>query len=169
MSVNPSSSSIVRLLRDRAGELPGVRAYTYLSGGDAVTLTYAELDLRARTIAAHLQRRCAAGERALLLYPPSMEYIAGFYGCLAAGCVAVPGYPPRMNRSLDRLESIIDDARPKVALTTSQVLRQIREHASGSEVLSRVEWIATDGQLDESPDAWLEPRLTPDTLAFLQY
>ncbi|HVR38679.1 MAG TPA: AMP-binding protein, partial [Thermoanaerobaculia bacterium] len=143
----------MRILRERANESPEVCAYTYLTGRETLTLTYAELDIRARTIAAHLQQRNAAGERALLLYPPSMDYIAGFYGCLAAGAIAVPAYPPRMNRSLGRLEAIIDDARPKFALTTEQVLRQIREHAAESPVLSRVDWIATDQPLPESADA----------------
>ena len=63
------------------------------------------------------------GERALLLYPAGLDFIAAFFGCLYAGVVAVPAYPPRRNRSLSRIQAIADDAEAKVALTTVQVLR----------------------------------------------
>src|ERR1700730_16473270 len=107
-----SISSIVDLLRQRAEDLPDKRSYTFLAGGEEVeALTFLELNRRAQAIGARLQRIKAKGERALLLYPPGLEYISAFYGCLAAGTVAVPAYPPRMNRNLDRLEAILEDAR----------------------------------------------------------
>ena len=64
-------------------------------------LTRGELDRRARALAARLQARGLAGRRALLLYPPGLEFIAAFFGCLYAGVVAVPAYPPRPNRPDD--------------------------------------------------------------------
>ncbi len=76
-------------------------------------------------IAAALQAGSAAGERALLLYPPGLEYIAGFFGCLYAGVIAVPAYPPdpmRLERTLPRLRAIIRDAQARVVLTTSFIL-----------------------------------------------
>ena len=54
----------------------------------------------------------------MLLYPAGLEFIAAFFGCLYAGVVAVPVYPPRRNRSLIRIQAIADDAEAKVALTT---------------------------------------------------
>ena len=60
-------------------------------------LTWGELDRRARAIAAALTEAGAAGERALLLYPPGLDYLAAFFGCLYAGTVAVPVYPPRLD------------------------------------------------------------------------
>lgn len=36
----------------------------------------------------------AVGDRAVLLYPPGPEFILAFVGCLFAGVVPVPVYPP---------------------------------------------------------------------------
>jgi acyl-CoA synthetase (AMP-forming)/AMP-acid ligase II len=58
-------------------------------------LSYGELDRRSRAIASQLQGLGLSGERALLLYPPGLDYLAAFFGCLYAGVVAVPAYPPR--------------------------------------------------------------------------
>ena len=65
------------------------------------------------------------GERALLLYPPGLDFISAFFGCLYGGVVAVPVYPPRRNRSLERIQAIADDADAKVALTTDTVLSRV--------------------------------------------
>src|SRR5205807_1551124 len=96
--------------------------YTFLVDGEGeeVFLSYGELDRRARAIAARLQAAGAAGERVLLLYPPGLDYIAAFFGCLYAGAVAVPAYPPRLNRNLSRLQAVVADARAKFALTITQ-------------------------------------------------
>ena len=86
--------TLVELLRVRMSDAPSKHAYTYLRDGetDALTWDYGELDRRARAIAAWLQSCGAAGERALLLYPPGLDYLAAFFGCLYAGVVAVPAY-----------------------------------------------------------------------------
>jgi acyl-CoA synthetase (AMP-forming)/AMP-acid ligase II len=88
------------LLQMRAGEHPDRLVFRFLQDGDSdvVTITYGELDRRARAIGAWLESLNASEERALILYPPGLEYIASFLGCLYAGVTAVPAYPPRLNR-----------------------------------------------------------------------
>src|SRR5436305_9087708 len=104
-------SSLTELLRLRAEGQPEQIAYTFLIDGETEQhVTYGELDRQARAIGAWLQSYGAEGERVLLLYPPGLQYIAGFFGCLFAGGIAVPAYPPRLNHSLHRLQSIISDA-----------------------------------------------------------
>ena len=97
-------SNLVELLRHRARCQAEDVAFTYLVDGEdeEVRLTYRELDGQARAIGAWLESPDLAGERALLLYPAGLEFIAAFFGCLYAGVVAVPVYPPRRNRSLER-------------------------------------------------------------------
>ena len=56
------------------------------------------------------------GDRALLLYPPGLDFIVGFFGCLYADVVAVPTYPPRRNRKNTRLQTMAQDAQPQVIL-----------------------------------------------------
>ena len=120
-------STLTDLLSWRALEQPERVAYTFLKDGetDEVHLTYGELDRQARAIAAHLQVLGATGERVLLLYPSGLEYIAAFFGCLYAGAVAVPAYPPRLNRSVERLQAIVNDAQAMVG-SPSRVVPQQR-------------------------------------------
>lgn len=101
----------VDLLQSRAQQQPDRVAYCFWLDGETphASLTYAALDRKARAIAARLQQHCKAGDRALMMYPAGLEFIAAFYGCLYAGMVAVPAYPPRRNRKLERLQSMIDD------------------------------------------------------------
>ena len=61
------------------------------------------------------------GGRALLLFPPGLEFITAFLGCLYSGTVAVPAYPPRKKRGLNRLAAIARDAEPDLILTTSSL------------------------------------------------
>jgi acyl-CoA synthetase (AMP-forming)/AMP-acid ligase II len=84
-------------LRERASHQPEEIVYTFLLDGETESdwLTYQVLDRQARAIAATLQSYQTMGERALLLYPPGLEFVAAFFGCLYAGVVAVPVYPPR--------------------------------------------------------------------------
>src|SRR6185436_3063155 len=91
------AGSWIGLLRQRVAEGPEHRLYTFLGNGEeeAGHLDYRELDRQARSVGALLQRHGAGGERALLLYPPGLEFIAAFFGCLYGGAIAVPAYPPR--------------------------------------------------------------------------
>jgi natural product biosynthesis luciferase-like monooxygenase protein len=168
------ASTLVELLRWRAQHQPDQKAYTFLTGGEgeSVTLTYQALDERARSIAAALQARGEAGDRVILLYPPGLEFIGAFFGCLYAGAVAVPAYPPRMNRSFHRLLSIIADAQPKFALTTTPILSKVEallgDPANGLH-LEGLRWLDTDAIRLDGLEDWRTPSVAEDGLAFLQY
>src|SRR5690349_2110011 len=120
-------ASLVGLLRVRAGERPDHPVYRYLAeGGEEILLSTGELDRLARGIAARLAERGAVrGDRALLLYPPGLELVAAFFGCLYAGVVAVPAYPPRNARGLPRLRAIAADAGPRFVLTPQSLLSRV--------------------------------------------
>ncbi len=169
--------SFVALLRNHAQNLSDKTAFTFLQDGETVAgmLSYAELDQRARAIAAKLQAQGVAGDRALLLYPPGLDFVAAFFGCLYAGCVAVPAYPPRANRSFERLQSIITDAEAQFALTTGE----LKEKLAGKLIRAdstEIQCVATD---DESMggvagianwvEAWNVTAPASNQLAFLQY
>src|SRR3982074_3206463 len=95
-----ASATLVDILRSHAADQADIRAFTFLDdkGAESETLTYLELDRKARAIAARLQEHSARGAPVLLLYPPGLEFIAAFFGCLYAGALAVPAYPPRPNQ-----------------------------------------------------------------------
>ncbi|HET9210870.1 MAG TPA: AMP-binding protein, partial [Thermoanaerobaculia bacterium] len=161
-------ATLVEALRRRAESRPDRLAYTFLLDGETRELhvTYGELDLQARAIAARLQALGAAGERALLLYPAGLQYAAAFLGCLYAGAVAVPAYPPRPNRPDSRIRAILADARARLVLTTSAVLPNAERLLGGE---PGVHWLATDGLDTEAAADWRQPAIAPDSLAFLQY
>jgi acyl carrier protein len=163
--------TLVDLLRHRAHHQARMQAYTFLVDGEQeeVVLTYAELDRQARALASRLAQLNLQGERALLLYPAGLEFIVGFFGCLYAGVVAVPAYPPRMNRSLDRIHSIALDAEARVALTTTAVHERVLPLLDETPDLKRLTWLATDRPTDGLEDAWRRPEVDSGTLAFLQY
>jgi acyl-CoA synthetase (AMP-forming)/AMP-acid ligase II len=167
-------STLVELLRWRALHQSTRRAYTFLVDGETeeVHVTYGELDRQARAIGAQLQRLGASGERALLLYPPGLEYIAAFLGCLYGGVVAVPAYPPhpaRLDRTWPRLQAIVQDAQPLVALTTSSILSIIERVLAQAPDFQAMRWVATDNLADSLAEEWRDPGVSSSTLAFLQY
>lgn len=167
----PEVTTFVELLRWRAAHQPNNIAYTFLVDGESeeVHCTYAQLDEQARAIAAKLQQMNVSGGRALLLYPAGLDYIAAFFGCLYAGVAAVPAYPPRRNRSLSRIESIVTDSEACVALTTNQILGNVKRRFSQEPTLQGLDWMVTEDLDTTVADTWVMPNINGDTLAFLQY
>ncbi len=166
-----SHSTLVDLLRWRASIQPDRLAYTFLSDGETEEgrLTYSELDRKARSIGAKLQSMGLAGERALLLYPPGLEYIAAFWGCLYAGVVAVPAYPPQNKRNLPRLLSIISDAGAKIALLRESFASKMTTLFAEDETRMAIPVQATDIEITELAEQWEPPKVDTNSLAFLQY
>src|SRR5689334_18365797 len=105
-------NTLVELLRERA-RLEPARGLTFLRDGeeDEARISYRELDAQARAIASRIQQEASPGDRALLLFAPGLDYIAAFFGCLYAGLIPVPVYPPephRLERSLLRLQAVAE-------------------------------------------------------------
>ncbi len=185
-----AGGSLVELLRFRARAQPNDDAFVFLHDGEdeGDAVTYAELDRRSRLVAAVLQDRVPPGARALLMYPPGLDFVSAFFGCLYARVVAVPVFPPRWrepDRNLARAVSIAEDARPAVVLsTTGTVENWARAAAAGTAPrLARLAtsppgwrdrdgaaaWVATDAVDESAARAWRDPGAVPRTLAFLQY
>ncbi|HZI11502.1 MAG TPA: amino acid adenylation domain-containing protein [Myxococcus sp.] len=170
--VCPDGASFVDVCRARAARQPEERVFTFLDDEGERTVTYAELDAGARAVAALLQRHLAPGDRALLLYPPGREYVLGFLGCLYAGVVAVPAYPPdplRLSRTLPRLQALVADCGARVALTTSGIAELVEPLTEGAPDLRALRWLATDSVPDSEAEAWRAPGVTGEAVAFLQY
>jgi acyl-CoA synthetase (AMP-forming)/AMP-acid ligase II len=161
---------MVELSRARSAAEPGKTIYTFLSDDGAPRdATYGEIDHRARIVAGRLQEEARAGARAILLYPPGIDFIAAYLGCLYAGVVAVPCYPPGLSRhSALAARKIALDCGAELVLTSQSWARhpQLRLLFAGSPELG---WIKTDSLDDSDADRWREPDLAPGDLAFLQY
>jgi natural product biosynthesis luciferase-like monooxygenase protein len=161
-----SVSNLVELLRHWAGKKPGFQAFTWLSEGrHRASLNYAELDCRARSIAILLKSVGAAKSPVLLAYPPGLDFIAGFFGCLYAGAIAVPVYPPDASRGWARLNSIAGNCGARAGLTVAPLAKLFTEREAPSGVC----WFTEQDVRSDGAERWEKPHITPETLAFLQY
>lgn len=168
------SVTLVDLLSHRARTHPDQRCFTFLSNGEVEdgSLTYKELDLRARSVGAALQSLTSQGDRALLIYPADLEFVQAFFGCLYGGVIAVPTYPPqtRTRRSLERLRAIIQDVQPAVILTTSSLTGAVNNLLSlAYEAQVPTQVITTDTISSDGASDWRAPDIDGEMLAFLQY
>lgn len=165
----PPETHLVDRLRYCCAVKPDQVAFYFIDNGEEATLTYQQLDRRARSIAHQLMDAGMQGGRALLLYPPGLEFVSSFFGCLYAGAVAVPAFPPRLNRNLKRIQTISNDAEASIVLTVEQVIDRTQSVLSATPHLKKLDWLATNLVTTENADRWKDPEIRPDSLAIVQY
>lgn len=168
----PDITDLVALLRLQATQQPEALACTFLrfkGEGEDDSVTYGELDEQARAIAAWLQLLGATGKQAILLYPSGLPYLTAFFACQYANVLAVPAYPPHSERFVPRIRAIVEDSQATVILTTTQIKASVKRWFAGVPELEKLEWLTTDDISVQMADAWREPVVTSETLAFLQY
>ncbi len=170
-SLPADSATLIDVLRWRARYQSDQRIYTFLRNGEEEDgfLTYGELDQQARRIGAHLQDIAKPGDRAMLLYPAGLDFIAAFFGCLYAGVLAVPAYPPRNRRHLPRIEAILKNSAADLVLVDSQFETRIQTWISqlqDGEKRTLLNCAVLSSGLEKE---WRDPQVTPDSLAFVQY
>lgn len=169
------NETMADVLRRSADERPEQCTFSFLADGEAQEdrFTNRELDARARAIAGMLKERELCGERVLLFYPPGLELIAAVFGCFYAGAVVILPWPPdprRLDRTLPRLLSIVDDAQASALLTTSAMAEQSARTFADVPRLASLPRLTTDDADPEQAVRW--PDHTgpdPSDLALLQY
>src|SRR5208283_146317 len=176
------AASILGHLDRLADEHPDKLLYSYLDvNGDALeSYTYASFLRRTQAIAGHLLKdgRFAAGDRLLLAYPPGLEMICAFFGCVRAGLIPVPVYPPSsrgFQSALYKTVHIAKDCQAAGILTSGDYHASLKTNlarrgvsASGVDVdyISNLPWIATGDFVDVISGSL--PADSPEIL-FLQY
>ena len=170
-SANTDIDTLTQVLEERARLAPARVGFTFLMDGerDAVSLTYAELDARARAVARSLSELNAAGKPVLVMHPPGLDFIAGLFGCFYAGAIAVPTYPPTgmRSRSASRLANIVADVEPALALSTRIGWERAKLLAACEPGLEGLERLATD-TLAPAPD-YRCAAVAPGSPAIIQY
>ncbi len=168
------ASSLVEIAQLRASQSPHELAYRFLVDGEieGPAYSYAELDQKARAIAATVSRVSRAGDRALLLFEPGLEFIPALLGCFYAGVVPVPTYPPRLDRlaqGWSALQRLARDCSPTLGLSTADLIRVLSRGMPDAGGRGPFHWLASD-QVDLSlAQAWQQQPIDPQTIAFLQY
>ena len=162
--------TVVEVVGRHALERGNATAFSFVRGdGQPVdTLTFAQLNERVTAVAQELARAGVhPGDRVLVMYPASLDYICGLLGCLAAGAVAVPTYPPnpgRLVRAGERVAQILDDAAARVAIGKAEHLHALVA-TLGPEQLCGLD-VARPSQ---GHSELRLPTPTPETPAILQY
>ncbi|MDQ1612096.1 MAG: hypothetical protein QOG00_2027 [Pyrinomonadaceae bacterium] len=160
-------TTLIEMLRDRAAARPDADGFVWIAAdeGHERRLSYAGLDTRARAVAAWLQANVKRGDRVALMFDPGLEFLAGFFGCLYAGAIAVPAYGSRGRRDRNRIEAIIQDSRPAAVLTGGARASQVMEFARGRGVRA----VAVETITDDAASGWTDPGARALELAYLQY
>jgi acyl-CoA synthetase (AMP-forming)/AMP-acid ligase II len=157
----------VRDAFERHGDRP---LFTFLADGtgDGVTWTNSDLHREASQVARLLRASVAPGARVLIMAAPGLDYVAAFFGCLYAGVVAVPAYPPtalNARHGLERIYAIMQDAQVAAVLADNTVSAALEQYASyvPQRLLTMDEARHAVGDDDVLSGAH------PDETAFLQY
>lgn len=184
---HPAPGTLPELLAARAQRFGDRLAFRYSRDGEeeqTTTVTFRELDMRARRIAASLQQQGTAGERVLVLCPPGLDFIAGLFGCLYAGAIAVPVHPPLRDHLVPRVAAIIADVAPRFALTTAELQPRIRAAIDGLGAGpvdgAPLHWCVTDAvggdvtdditdDVGNGTENWAGPAIAPEAVAMVQY
>jgi acyl-CoA synthetase (AMP-forming)/AMP-acid ligase II len=160
--------SLVTLLARRAESEPGGRAYVFLSdrGEEEAALTFRELHDASHALAARLGEMAEPGDRAILVFPPGLEFLIAFFGCLIARVIAVPMMIPRRNSARDSSAAILANCEPALALTSSAFALRADLHARFQR--AQLQWLSVD-PAPAGPVASAFPTPEPHDIAFLQY
>ena len=167
--MDPDFSSLVHMLRHRASADPDRTAFIYLAGDDLdeTRVTYGELDREARSIAVNLSEHDVVGRPVILLEAPGLQFMAALFGCLYAGAIVVPNYPPagkETSKASRRFLSIAHDARPSALVGSGKTLAIAKNWAA-----KKIPCIDLDAIARDKDEDWIKPELTRSTLALIQY
>src|SRR6202451_4449374 len=175
-------ASILNKLDSLGDENPPKLLFSYLdlNGNQIEGYSYERFLHRTKVIAGHLRRehRFAAQDRVLLAYPPGLEMICAFFGCVRAGLIPVPVYPPSsrgFQSALYKMVHIAKDCQAAGILTSRDYHASLKTNlarsgvsASGVDVdyISGLPWIPTEDFADTIPD---QPPAEHSEVLFLQY
>lgn len=172
----PIAGTLVDVVRQRAITDAGKIAYTFLAdgAGDARSITWGQLDLRARRLAAALAQRGGAGQPVLLALPTGLAFVEALFGCWYAGAVAAPISLPRHRRVKHRLHQVVGDAGARFVFSTDDIRERLEESFSQEAATAKLNWIdaaggaaVPEGTAPESEPATARPN--PADVALLQY
>ncbi|MGV0625194.1 AMP-binding protein [Mycolicibacter minnesotensis] len=169
-----SEVTLLSLLRERALLAPDEPAYTYTDyeqswEGVAETLSWAQMYRRALNVARELQRHGSPGDRAVILAPQGLPYVAAFLGAIQAGFIAVPLPVPHPGAHDERVAAVLTDTEPTVVLTTTSAAELVAAYVRDSGADATTTVIEIDAlDLDANPGS-ASPPADSGGVAYLQY
>ncbi len=164
-------TTYTEVIKNRVKNNPDHIVYRFLEDGinESGYFTYSDLDKRAKALGAALQDAGSKGDTVLLLFQPGLEYIASLFACFYTGFIGIPAYPPRRNRGIERIFTILEDSQTNICLISTSVYNDIQRNFKDVELLSNINWIIYDDIDFESHSKFTDTDLFPGDLALLQY
>jgi len=166
------SNTIVDKLYIHALCEPDEVAFRFLSDIDQTPseLTFRQLWQEAEAVSKFLKEVAEPGSCIMLFFPPGLAYISAFFGCLMAGMIAVPLYPPRKSSKTDRVVKVAQSCESEIALTTMSELTTVKDCWQRQNSLDlKLSFYTTDQINSEQRFTALRPKLDSNSPAFLQY
>ncbi|XP_070453852.1 disco-interacting protein 2 homolog A isoform X17 [Equus przewalskii] len=154
------------VLQWRAHTTPDHPLFLLLNAKGTVTSTATciQLHKKAERVAAALMEkaRVSAGDHVALVYPPGVDLIAAFYGCLYCGCVPVTVRPPHPQNLATTL--------PTVKMIVEAIMRLLKskEAAAAVDVRTWPTILDTDDIPKKKVASIFRPP-SPDVLAYLDF
>jgi len=169
-----SQSSILSMLHGRASLRPHDVAFTFTNydndwAGVPESLTWSQLSRRTLNVAREIRLHGSVGDRAVILAPQSLDYIAAFLGSMQAGLIAVPLPLPHRGSSHERVGAVFADTSPSVVLTTSAVAEDVGDYVDQSRLDAAPKIVEIDSlNLDVDGGTSVQTADLPG-IAYLQY
>ena len=169
----PPGATLISLIDRNIAHVPDAVAYRYLDYSAAdlrtIELTWAELGVRLRAIAARVQAISERGDRVAILAPQGLDYVAAFFAAIKAGAIAVPLFAPELPGHAERLNIALRDAGPTAILTTTSALPAVTAFLSVHPELGSPTVVAVDEIPDDEGAAFAPVDLDIDDISHLQY
>ncbi|MDW5612830.1 AMP-binding protein [Mycolicibacterium vanbaalenii] len=167
----PAGVTLTGFLDRNVAELGDAPAYRYLDFDRdcTVELSWTQLGTRLRAVGARLQQVTSPGDRVAVLTPQGVEYVVGFFAAILAGAIAVPLFAPELPGHADRLDAVLNDAKPTVVLTTTAAAQSVRDFIRKLPRERRPRIIAVDAVPDSVGADFAPAPLQTDAIAYLQY
>ncbi|XP_068101410.1 disco-interacting protein 2 homolog A isoform X3 [Hyperolius riggenbachi] len=144
-------------------------------GAVASSATCLQLHKRAERVAAGLveKARLSVGDHVALVYPPGIDLIATFFGCLYAGCIPItvrPPHPQNLTTTLPTVKMIVEVSKSACILTTQAIMRLLKSKEAATAVDIKT-WptILDTEDMPKKKIARVFRPTSPDTLAYLDF
>ena len=170
----PPGVTLISLIERNVANVGDTVAYRYLdysraADGQAVEVTWTQFGARLQAIGARVQQAAERGERVAVLAPQGIDYVAGFYGAVKAGAVAVPLFAPELPGHAERLDTALRDSEPTVVLTTTAAKDAVEKFLGNVPRLNRPQVVIIDQIPDSMGDEFVATELGMDDVSHLQY
>ncbi|XP_045114740.1 disco-interacting protein 2 homolog A-like isoform X5 [Portunus trituberculatus] len=167
---------IADILKWRASTTENHEILTLLNskGQVATSLTCAQLHKKAERVGCLLLEKghINTGDHVALIYPPGVDLIAAFYGCLYVGAVPVtirPPHPQNLQSTVNTVRTVVDVSKSSIILSTLSVIKLLKSKEEKFDSGKKWPPILDTDDLPKKrlPSIYKAP--TPEMIAYLDF